>query len=578
MPGDLRNRKNQVPTEDYQDLPTSDHFPTQLAIQEHYADRAGKHHDVRILQGDKAVSFAVPKGLPAAGEKRLAIRQPDHTPDYMTWQGEIPKGQYGAGRVSLHDKQEVVTKTAPDRVYLNIPKGPNKGNYVFIKTDGQHNWLIARRPDMDRAWTEREKYKETPSPSDSDSDFIATEKLDGANFIAKLTPQGISFTSQRRDKAGNFIGREDNLPHLRDIEIPKELQGIELRGELWHPSGFNRLSGILNSAPPKAVASQAIEGSVRFAPFRLLGVNGKATGMTPDQEYAALKGITQLLNSPHVNMPQQSNTNESPNDFYNRIVASGGEGIILRNRNTGDFLKKKSRVDHDLKIVGFTPGEGKYKGNGIGAIVVADRTGRVVGNVGSGIDDETRRAMHSNPMSFMGNLIKVKSQPALVDKLRSPEYLGMTTDKDEPDELLPRVQKLASLKQDSRAAQKLPMRAADLNGYKLQIMIADTPEKCTRGLMFNRSLRENQGMLFVSEKPGIMPFWMANTPLALDLIYLDGDMLVTEIIHDMKPVSGAGSAAAKIYENTKPASYALEVLSGAADNMGIRVGDKLQLK
>ena len=92
--------------------------PWTLAIQKHDADKAGTHFDLRLIppKGNKAHSWAIPKAkLPKRGVMQLAIQQPTHTREYATtFSGKIPKGTYGAGKVTMHTNEPVTVLSAGD--------------------------------------------------------------------------------------------------------------------------------------------------------------------------------------------------------------------------------------------------------------------------------------------------------------------------------------------------------------------------------------------------------------------------------------------------------------------------------
>lgn len=92
--------------------------PWTLAIQKHDANKAGTHFDLRLIppKGNKAHSWAIPKAkLPKRGVMQLAIQQPTHTKEYATtFSGKIPKGTYGAGKVTMHTNEPVTVLSAGD--------------------------------------------------------------------------------------------------------------------------------------------------------------------------------------------------------------------------------------------------------------------------------------------------------------------------------------------------------------------------------------------------------------------------------------------------------------------------------
>jgi bifunctional non-homologous end joining protein LigD len=116
-----------------------------FVVQEHWASH--HHFDFRLEMEGVLKSWAVPKGLPEKkGIKRLAVQVEDHPVDYINFQGEIPKGLYGAGTVKIFDKgiYELINK-AKDRISFKLKDKKLKGEYRLIKTKlGKNQWLLIR--------------------------------------------------------------------------------------------------------------------------------------------------------------------------------------------------------------------------------------------------------------------------------------------------------------------------------------------------------------------------------------------------------------------------------------------------
>jgi bifunctional non-homologous end joining protein LigD len=120
-----------------------------FVIQEHHARRL--HYDFRLERDGVLKSWAVPKGIPESPEdKRLAVQVEDHPVDYAKFEGEIPKGQYGAGQVIIWDKGTYETKVWDEKMVEVILSGEKlKGRYVLVplKKAGAKNWLMLKARD-----------------------------------------------------------------------------------------------------------------------------------------------------------------------------------------------------------------------------------------------------------------------------------------------------------------------------------------------------------------------------------------------------------------------------------------------
>lgn len=100
---------------------------------------------------------------------------------------------------------------------------------------------------------------------------------------------------------------------------------------------------------------------------------------------------------------------------------------------------------------------------------------------------------------------------------------------------------------------------------------ASTPEEKQRGLMFRKNLGELSGMFFVNQREGLYPFWMKNTLIPLDIIWISKDRLVVFIAKNAQPCLKICDAIKPTY----PAQYILEVNAGFVEKYQIKVGQRL---
>jgi DNA ligase D-like protein (predicted 3'-phosphoesterase) len=114
-----------------------------FVIQEHHARRL--HWDFRLEHEGVLVSWALPKGVPDDPRtNHLAVHTEDHPLDYASFHGEIPKGEYGGGRVLLWDRGTYETQKWSDREVMVVLHGARvSGRYVLFRTKGK-NWMIHR--------------------------------------------------------------------------------------------------------------------------------------------------------------------------------------------------------------------------------------------------------------------------------------------------------------------------------------------------------------------------------------------------------------------------------------------------
>lgn len=121
---------------------------------------------------------------------------------------------------------------------------------------------------------------------------------------------------------------------------------------------------------------------------------------------------------------------------------------------------------------------------------------------------------------------------------------------------------------------KPPMQEVCFQNSCVQVEIADTESKRKLGLMFRKSLPDNQGMLFVFEQEEQHSSWMKNMQIPLDIIWIGKDKIVVDIKADVPPCKDSCSG---IMPQEK-AQYALEVNAGFTAKNKIKIGDRVDFQ
>ena len=119
-----------------------------FVIHEHHARRL--HWDLRLEMAGVLKSWAVPKEPPReAGVKRLAIRVEDHKLSYIDFEGRIPEGMYGAGKVDIWDSGTYeMIESKKDRLVFEMKGRKLKGTYCLVKfltKENKPGWLFFRK-------------------------------------------------------------------------------------------------------------------------------------------------------------------------------------------------------------------------------------------------------------------------------------------------------------------------------------------------------------------------------------------------------------------------------------------------
>jgi uncharacterized protein len=105
---------------------------------------------------------------------------------------------------------------------------------------------------------------------------------------------------------------------------------------------------------------------------------------------------------------------------------------------------------------------------------------------------------------------------------------------------------------------------------KMEIEIADNGQERQQGLMYRKSMDEGRAMLFIFPTEEMQGFWMKNTIMSLDLMYVNKNKEIVKIHKNAIPFSE------KDIPSEKPAMYVVETVAGFADKYGLKEGDKIE--
>ena len=243
-----------------------------FVVQEHHARRL--HWDLRLEHDGALASWALPRGVPAhPDENRLAVRTEDHPLEYLEFEGEIPKGEYGAGTMRVWDTGTFeAEKFRDDEVIATFHGERVRGRYALFRTRG-NDWLIHRMdPPEDPAYEPLpERLKPMLArlgtlPRDEDA-YGFEVKWDGIRALAYFDHGHLSLQGR------NFTDFTARYPELRELAA----------GARGAPAGARRRGG----GPRRAGPAELRAAAVADAPG--LGVGCQAADARPPGDLRDLR-------------------------------------------------------------------------------------------------------------------------------------------------------------------------------------------------------------------------------------------------------------------------------------------------
>src|SRR5439155_680061 len=192
-----------------------------FVVQRHEARRL--HYDFRLERDGALASWAVPKGVPLEpGEQHLAVHVEDHPLDYATFEGEIPKGQYGAGTVEIWDSgtYELLEEKKNGGLTVRLKGNRLEGTWSLIPAHlggDEKNWLILRK---------RDEAKPVPRAGSTYSPMLATLTEDvprGAGWEFEVKWDGYRAIAMVSQGETTLTSRNGNDLTTRFAHVAKEI-------------------------------------------------------------------------------------------------------------------------------------------------------------------------------------------------------------------------------------------------------------------------------------------------------------------------------------------------------------------
>ena len=440
-----------------------------FVIQEHHA--RSLHWDLRLERDGVLVSWALPKGLPETPEKNhLAVHTEDHPLEYATFEGDIPQGEYGGGRMAIWDSGTYdVEKWSDSEVKFVLHGKRGTGSFVLFQTNDR-DWMIHRHGSSTRTDALPDSIKPMLAvagklPAD-DENWAFEIKWDGVRAV--LFVEGGRVRAQSR----NDLDVTVSFPELAEIGKFLGMTTCVIDGEIvalgqdGRPS-FSRLQQRMHVSNQREAKRRSLSDPVTFVAFDLLYIEGHSLlGAEYDERRDRLESL-QL--SGETFTTTDSFRDVSGRDILDATAQNGLEGIVAKRRASPyrpgrrhpDWTKVKNFRTQEVVVGGWTDGQGERQ-DSLGALLlgIPDKGGlRYVGKVGTGFSASVRsdllrdlKALTTPDNPFVSGLPAADAGTAhfvrpetvgevefsewtTAKRLRQPTWRGLRPDK-APDEVV----------------------------------------------------------------------------------------------------------------------------------------------
>lgn len=432
--------------------------PLLFCVQKHAATQL--HYDLRLELDGVLKSWAVPKGPSySVADRRYAVLVEDHPLDYVAFEGNIPKGEYGGGEVMLWDtgfytpdeggvyalddrevaRARIRTEFEAGKIAFTLLGTKLKGSWTLVRT--KEAWLLIKHPDrfagdrdvlaedrsivtgrtIDEIGAEKIAHRTPWPPSGQSSPFPAPfrpmlcssvqhafddpewlfePKLDGVRVLAFVRHgKARLYTRNLNEVTASFpevVARlEAQIP--RNAVYDGEIVGFDADGR----PGFHMIQQRIHLRNEFEVQSMASRVPVVFFAFDILHFEGLDLRNAPlDQRRLVL--VQALVSDPGLQIVHQ--VPATGKALYEVSVKTGFEGIVGKQRDSAyeagrrskAWRKVRSFIADEFVVCGYTLSDSSRRDFGALILGKPTETGyRYVGNVGSGFDEATLRDFRS---------------------------------------------------------------------------------------------------------------------------------------------------------------------------------------
>jgi bifunctional non-homologous end joining protein LigD len=456
-----------------------------FVVQEHSARRL--HWDLRLEHDGVAASWAIPNGIPETpDENRKAVHTEDHPLEYLSWEGEIPKGEYGAGTMRIWDSGTYeLEKWEPGKVMVEFHGERLQGRYALFRAGkAEKDWMIHR---IDPPVRERDPFPENVVPMlarlstlpRDDGKWAVEVKWDGIRAIAYCKPGRVELqTRNLNDVTVQYpeVRRISRALGAHDAVLDGELVAFDENGK---PS-FERLQQRIHNTDENVVRRRMKTHPVVYVVFDLLYLDARdLTGEPYTRRRELLEGLE--LSGEHWQTPSYSVGHAK--ELLAASKEQGLEGVMLKRvdstyapaKRTGAWLKVKNVSRQELVIGGWTPGEGRRK-NHVGALLVGyfERDGgkqvlRYAGKVGTGFKaaDLTAIAARLAPLERKTSPFGAGPKPPKGSTFVEPRLVAEIEFREMTKEGILRHPAYKGLREDKAASEVVLEQATDPEGESL---------------------------------------------------------------------------------------------------------------